>query len=65
MVVASLHHFLHGQNRMLVSAAIVVALLVLLYLLGYAVFASGLTGDHSPDSPLMGPFRWLNITNMA
>lgn len=65
MVVASLHHFLRGHSRTLVPVAIVVALLVTLYLLGYAVFASDLTTDHSPDGPLVGPFRWLNAVNIG
>ena len=65
MVVASLHHFLRGRSRTLVWVAIVVTLLATLYLLGYAVFASDVTTDHSPDGPLVGPFRWWSVINVA
>lgn len=65
MVVASLLHYRHGRSRLFVSIGIVVALLFALFLLGYAVFAAGLMTDHSPDGPLMGPFRWWNLENLA
>jgi hypothetical protein len=65
MVVASLLHYLHGRSRLFASIGIVVVLLCALFLLAYAVFAAGLTSDHSPDGPLMGPFRWWTATNLA
>ena len=65
MVVASLLHYLHGRSRLFASIAIVVALLCALLLLAYAVFAAGLTSDHSPEGPLLGPFRWWSASNLA
>ena len=65
MVVASSLHYRHGRNRLLVSVALVVTLLCLLGLLAYAVFASGPWTDLSPETPLMGPFRWFNATNIG
>ena len=65
MVVASLLHYHHDRRRLLATAAIVVALLCILCLLAYAVLAGGQTTDLSPDAPLMGPFRWLNATNLG
>ncbi len=65
MVVASLLHYLRGRSRLYVWAGIVVALLCVLYLLAYAVFATGLTTDHSPDSPLVGPFRWWSANDIG
>ena len=65
MGVASLPHYLHGRSRLLVSVGIAVALLCVLYLLGYAVFASDLTGGPMPDTRLMGPFRWWSSTNIG
>jgi len=65
MVVASLLHYRPGRSRLFVSIGIVVALLFALVLLAYAVFVAGLTTDPSPDGPLMGPFRWWNLANVA
>lgn len=65
MVVASLLHYLHGHSRLYVSAAIVVAVLCALYLLGFAVFASDLRAEVLPEGPLMGPFRWLSANNLG
>jgi len=59
MVAASLPHYLRGRYRMLVWAAILVALSAALYLLAYAVFANGLTTDPLPDGQLLAPFRWF------
>lgn len=65
MVVASLLHYRHGRSRLFVSIGIVVALLFALFLLAFAVFAAGPTPDHSPDGPLIGPFRWWTVANLA
>ena len=58
MDAASLLLFLRDRSKVLVLVAVLATLIVVGFLLAYAVFVGVLMTDRSPADQLLAPFRW-------
>jgi len=58
MDAASLLLFLRDRSKVLALVVVLATLIVVGFLLAYAVFAGALMTDRSPADQLLAPFRW-------